>query len=228
MASVKPNTTIKGYQDFVKEVYGINNDRNFNLRDMLSNIERFAMRALKGIRKGDKEKTKINLLISVSWFVSMMNQLHIDLEDAVWNRFPYLCSYCASCPCACKDKKIKKRKRVIIDGSRRPKTFEDFQKMFRKIYPPENRTIEHAGVHLAEEVGELSEAVLAYRGLHEEKDFKNLVLESADLFSCFISVFNSLEVNAIGEISKMFSNNCHVCRNAPCTCNFNNIVNFKS
>lgn len=228
MASVKPDTTIKEYQDFVKEVYGLHNDRNFSLGDMISNVERFAMRALKGIRKDDKEKTKINLLISNSWFFSMTNQLHIDLEDAVWKRFPYLCSYCASCPCACREKAIKTREKVFIDNNKRPKTLEDFQEMFKKIYPPENRTLEHAGVHLAEEVGELSEAVLAYRGLHEDKDFDNLVLESADLFSCFMSVFNSLDISLANEIAEMFSNNCHVCKNAPCTCSFSYVTNFKS
>jgi len=88
MASVKQNTTIREYQNFVKEVYGLSNDRYFNLWDMVINVERFMMRGLKGIRKGDKEKTKINLLIAFSWFMSMMNRLHIDIENQIWKRFP--------------------------------------------------------------------------------------------------------------------------------------------
>lgn len=228
MASVKEGTTIKEYQDFIKEVYGLSNDRYFNVGDMLTNVERFIMRGLKGIRKGDEEKTKINLLISLSWFMSMMNQLHIDIENESWKRFPYLCSYCADCPCSCKEKRPEERRKVFRDESKRPKTLEEFQIMFNKIYPAEKRTLEHAGVHLAEEMGEFSEAILTFRGAHKDGDFENLELETADLLSCFMSVFSSLEMNVAKELSVMFSNNCHVCKNAPCTCNFVDITQFKS
>ena len=228
MAAVKENTTIKEYQNFVKEVYGLSNDRYFSLWDMMSNVQRFMMRGLKGIRKNDKEKIKKNLLITSSWFMSMMSQLHIDIEDQVWKRFPYLCSYCGSCPCSCAERKIITRQNILIDEERRPKTMKEFQNMFNKIYPAEKRTTEQAGVHLAEEAGELSEALLTYRGRHEDKDFKNLELEAADFFSCVMSTFNSLNVNVSEELSKTFSNNCHVCKKAPCTCTFEEITNFES
>lgn len=228
MASVKPNTTISEYQKFVKEVYGLNNDRYFSTWDMITNVERFATRGLKGIRKGDKEKTKLNLLISLSWFASMMNQLHINLENEVWKRFPFLCSYCGSCPCVCKEEKVEKRRKVSIDETRRPKTFEGFQNMFNEIYPAEKRTLEHAGIHLAEELGEFSEATLKYRGSHKDEDFKKIPLETADVFSCFMGVFNSLGPNVAKELSVMFSDNCHACHKAPCECDFTFISEFKS
>jgi hypothetical protein len=79
MPQFKPDSTIKEYQHFVKDVYGLSNDRYFNLQDMLANVERFMTRSLKGIRKGDNEKIKLNLMISLSWFISMMNQLHINI-----------------------------------------------------------------------------------------------------------------------------------------------------
>jgi NTP pyrophosphatase (non-canonical NTP hydrolase) len=228
MAFVKKDTTIKEYQNFVKEVYGLSNERYFNLEDMFINVERFIMRGLKGIRKGDKEKIKINLLIANSWFTSIMNQLHIDLENEVWKRFPYLCSYCASCPCLCKEKRVESRQKVLGDEKKRPKTLEEFQKMFKEIYPPQKRSLEHAGVHLAEELGEFSEAILVYRGERRKEDFEEIKLESADLFSCFMGVFNVLGINVAKELSVIFSNNCHVCKNAPCTCSFIDIIRFKS
>jgi len=228
MARVEENTTIKEYQDFVQEVYGLPNDRYFDLWDMVSNMERFMMRGLKGIRKQDKEKTKINLLIAFSWFMSIMNQLHIDTEKQIWQRFPYLCSYCGSCPCSCKEKHIDKRQGVLADENKRPKTLEEFQAMFEKIYPAESRTLEHAGVHLAEEAGEFSEALLTFRGGHKDEDFKNLEMEAADFFSCIMSVFNSCGMNLAKELSLMFAENCHDCHKMPCICNFKNITSFKS
>lgn len=228
MASIKEDTTIKEYQDFIKEVYGLPNVRHFGLWDMISNMERFTMRGLKGIRKKDQEKTKFNLLISLSWLISITNRLQIDLENEVWQRFPYLCSYCGTCPCSCKERRIKERQKVLADEKKRVKVLKDFQNMFNQIYPAGERTVENAGIHLAEELGEFSEAVLTYRGGHKEKDFEKIEIEAADLFSCFMGVFNSLDINIAKELSNMFSNNCHVCKNAPCTCQFLDITRFKS
>jgi NTP pyrophosphatase (non-canonical NTP hydrolase) len=228
MAAIKKNTSIREVQSFVQEVYGLPNDRYFSIGDMLTNIERFTMRGLKGIRKNDIDRTKLNIIIAYSWFSSIMNHLHIDLETEVWKRFPHICSYCGNCPCACKAKKIQKRGIALKNNNKPPKTLSEFQAMFEKIYPSKERTIEQAGVHLAEEIGEFSEALLISRGLHRDVDFKNVELEAADYFSCIISVFNSLHIDLATELSKIFSNNCHKCHNAPCDCNFNSIVHFNS
>ncbi len=228
MPQVKVNTTIKEYQHFIKDVYELPNDRYFSLQDMLANVERFMMRSLKGIRKNDDDKLKLNLLVSLSWFMSMMNQLHIDIEEEMWKRFPCVCSYCASCPCVCKAQKIQTRQTVTADDGKRPKTMKEFQEMFGKIYPPSNRTLDHAGVHLAEEMGEVTEAILNYRGSHNDDDFRNVILESADLISCIMGVFNSLQIDLAQELSVMFSENCHVCKKVPCACNFIDIIRFKS
>ncbi len=228
MASIKEDTTIKEYQDFVKEVYGLSNDRYFGIWDMLANLERFTMRGLKGVRKEDKDKIKVNLLISFSWLMSMMNQLRINIEDEIWKRFPRVCSYCAQCPCSCKEKKIEKRQKSVVDENKRPKTLRYFQNMFSEIYPPETRTLEHAGIPLAEELGEFAESILIYRGTHKEDDFFKIPLEAADLFSCLMGVFNSFGVNVAKELSIMFSDNCHVCKNNPCKCSFEYIASFQS
>jgi NTP pyrophosphatase (non-canonical NTP hydrolase) len=228
MARIMQEITIKDYQNFINEVYGLPNERHFSLWDMLSNTERFMMRSLKGIRKNDYNKTKINLLISLSWFVSLLNRFHIDLEDAVWKRFPYMCSYCASCPCSCKERELKSRKSITIDDTKRPTTLEDFQNMFKEIYPPSKRTVDHAGIHMAEEFGEFSESILTYMGEHREELFEKIISEAADIFSCIIGLFNSLGMNLAKELSDRFSDNCHICHKSPCECNFNSIVNFKS
>ncbi len=228
MASIKKDSTIREYQNFTNDVYGLNNDRYFSREDMLIQIQRFIMRALKGIRKDDQEKVKTNLLIAFSWFTSLINQWHLNLEDEIWQRFPYLCSYCASCPCACKEKRPEKRRKTVGDEKKRPKTIEDFQVMFEKIYPSGARTLEDAGVHLAEELGEFSEAIMIYRDQHKNEDFEQLKLEAADLFSCFMSVFNSMGTSVVGELSLMFSENCHACNKIPCECSFENIMGFKS
>ena len=229
MPSVTSNTTIREYQKFVGEVYGSNNNRFFDTWDMFSNLLRFTMRGLKGIRKNKHEKVKINLLIAFSWFTSIVNRLNIDLEEEVWKNFPYSCSYCRKCPCICKEEKVIEKRKLPIDDTKRPKTLKEFQIMFEEIYPSKSRTLEHSGVHLGEELGEFSEAILNYRSSeYKESEFEKVKDEAADFFSCMMGVFNSLNVNIAKELSIMFNNNCHVCKKAPCECNFIDVMKFES
>jgi NTP pyrophosphatase (non-canonical NTP hydrolase) len=118
--------------------------------------------------------------------------------------------------------------KVSGNASMRPKTIDGFQSMFGRIYPADTRTLEGAAIHLAEEVGELSEAFHVYIGSHRESNFQNIYDESADFFSCAMGVFNSIDIRYAEELSKLYSDNCHVCKNAPCTCTFDSVNEFKS
>jgi NTP pyrophosphatase (non-canonical NTP hydrolase) len=157
-----------------------------------------------------------------------MNQLDIDLQKTVLERFPYKCSYCGECPCVCKAKKVQKRSAIIRSKHGVPKTLGEMQKMFNDVYPAKTRTLEHAGIHLAEEVGELAEAVLQFRGHHTNKDFEQLKLEAADLYSCFMGVFNSLGVDYHKELVSMFFDGCHACKKTPCACEYDFVVKYRS
>jgi NTP pyrophosphatase (non-canonical NTP hydrolase) len=225
--SVSRDETPGQYSDFVGGVYGVLNDRSYAIWDMLSNMQKFSMRSIKGIRKKDRQEVTANLLLSLSWYTSLMNRLHVGVDDIVWNRFPYLCSYCGRRPCVCKAAKVERRTAVKGIESMRPRTIREFQEMFRKIYPPESRTLEDAGIHLAEEVGELFEAFHMYLGRHRDADFDSILLESADFYSCAMGVFNSLGVDYSDELAGMFPHNCNVCNNAPCTCTFDFVSGYK-
>jgi NTP pyrophosphatase (non-canonical NTP hydrolase) len=228
MASLKRHPTLGEYQTFIYRVYGPANQKHFTADEMLTNINRFTTRGLKGIRKEDRKKTETNLMIAASWMLSLMNQFGIDLDERVWKRFPYHCSYCGKRPCACKINKVKKRIRIQPNSRLRPKTLGEIQAMFGAIYPPSSRTLEHAGIHLAEEMGELSEAVLRFRGSHAEPDFERVKTEAADAFSCFMGVFNSLDFDYEEHVGEFFRNGCHACKSIPCVCDHDVVINFRS
>lgn len=219
--------SIRDLQEFTQEVYGVPDDRQYSLEDLLTHMQRFAMRALKGIRKENVEKTKVNLLISILWEFAIANRLHIDLEEEVWVRFPMLCSYCGKKPCECKKMKGGRRK-VKIDHRLRPKTLGEFQDMFKQIYPDTGRTVVDAGIHFAEEVGEISEAIHNYTGQHMQKQFEEVKLEMADFISCAFGIANSLHIDLAKEFSDMFTNNCHVCHTLPCSCSFTTVATIKT
>ncbi|MEK7515758.1 MAG: hypothetical protein AAB555_02410 [Patescibacteria group bacterium] len=228
MASLKKTGTIRDLQDFIAAIYSLPDDRLYSIWDILTHQQRFAMRALKGIRKNNKEKLKNNLLISLSWLMAVANRLHIDVEDEVWARFPKRCSYCGKLPCACRVIKPTSRARFRTDNNLRPHSIAAFQKMFNDIYPASNRSLADAGVHLAEEVGEVSEAVHAYLGQHHQNQFDEIKLEIADLVSCIYGVANSASIDIAKELAEMYLHNCHMCHQAPCVCNFATVAKLKT
>lgn len=226
MASFKNTGSIRDFKQFTDDVYSLPDDRRYSIHDLLVQQQRFVMRALKGIRKGDIEKLKLNLLIALSF--SMLNRLHIDIEDEVWKRFPYLCSYCGNKPCICKKIKPHSRLKIKINNSLRPKTLAGFQKMFDEIYPADSRTLADAGVHLAEEMGEVSEAIHNYLGQHQEKQFDQIKFELADFISCVFGVANSAKIDVAQELVKMFNNGCHICHRTPCICSYPEVAKLKT
>lgn len=228
MASFKKGQTISDFQKFIATVYALPDDRLYSIWDLLTQEQRFSMRALKGIRKGNIEKIRTNLPISFSWLMAIANRFHIDVEEGVWNRFPMRCSYCGKAPCACKSIKAKKRARFKRDDKLHPHSLGSFQKMFEEIYPAESRTLEHAGVHYAEEVGEVSEAIHNFLGQHLGNQFGEIRLEIADLASCIFGVANSANIDIARELEKMYSNNCHVCHKSPCACKFSAVSKIKT
>lgn len=211
------------FQEFNRVVYGLVDDRLFSLWDLAAQQQRFTMRALKGIRKGDKERIILNLMIAFSFLNALSRRIHINIEEEVWKRFPAVCSYCGKAPCVCKKTKRTKRLKVRANGALRPESMADFQAMFKKIYPPESRTLDHAGVHLAEEIGEVGEAIHNFLGQHKAKQFDDIRFEIADYVSCLFGVANSLNVNLAERLALLFKNNCHVCHKAPCSCTFTTI-----
>ena len=100
--------------------------------------------------------------------------------------------------------------------------------MFNAIYPPENRKLVDAGAHLAEELGEVSEAAHNFLGQHHKSQFAEIKSEIADLISCIFGVANSASIDMAKELEKMFKNNCHVCHKAPCVCDFSSVSKIKT
>ncbi len=228
MAKFIKSQSLAEFQKLIGEIYSLPDDRLYSIWDLLTQQQRFAMRTVKGIRKNDINKLKLNLLISLSWLMAIANRLHIDAENEVWKRFPMICSYCGERPCQCKKTKPTKRKKLKLAHSLRPKNISGFQKMFDLIYPKSERTVSDAGIHFAEEVGEVSETIHNYLGQHKEKQFEEIKFEVADLISCIFGIANSAGINVAEELEKMFSNNCHVCHKIPCICNFTEVRNLRT
>lgn len=221
MPTLTRKSSLTDWQHFVDAVYGVPNNRWFDTADMLTNVHRFAMRGAKFIRKESPDLADMNLTISLSWFLSAANRLGINVAEAVWDRFPYKCSYCNGCPCSCPHLSS-------APTRRRPTTLQGTQAMFGRIYPAGARTMNEAVAHMAEELGEFAEAVMTYRTRHGVGDLDNVALEGADFLSCALGVFNSLDRQVATTVEGLFRTNCHVCHAAPCKCDFDFVMSYRT
>ncbi len=105
MVGLNTTHSLHELQNLIKAVYGLPNKRNFELGEMLTHIQRFSMRGMKSLRKNYTQEAIQNICIAFSWFLSTIERLDIALEQEVWKRFPYCCSYCGNLPCSCAKEK---------------------------------------------------------------------------------------------------------------------------
>lgn len=224
MARFRHDGSIADFQRLIEELYRTPDDQLFSLFQLISVQARFTMRVVKGIRKDDKEMVRRNLLLAFSWLMTVANRMHIDVSTAMWKRFPGVCSYCGEAPCACKTHKVTRRVKIKEELGRKPRTLIAAQEKIGEIYPPSSRTLAHAGIHLAEEMGEVSESVYRYYANPTDKQCEAVKTELADYSSVIFNVANSAGINMGEELSKLYHNNCYDCHTCPCTCDLSHIA----
>jgi len=218
MAKFLQTDSLADFQKLTDVLYTAPDDKLFSLFDLVSILARYSMRTIKGIRKGDMVLTKDSLLKALSWLMTVANRLKIDLDQALWKRFPGVCSYCGDAPCVCQERHVKKRVKIREEHGKKPRTLEATQSKMAEIYPRASRTLEHAGIHLAEEMGEVSEAIRRHYSAPEEKHFASIKSELADYLSCLYNIANSADINVAEELAHRYHNNCYDCHTVPCSC----------
>jgi NTP pyrophosphatase (non-canonical NTP hydrolase) len=144
----------------------------------------------------------------------------------LWAKFPGVCSYCLEAPHSDKCTSLGispdwQRLRVAGAGLPKPSSFGAWQRMFRDIYPEtRNYPAGRVYAHLAEEMGELAEAVRVFEVV--PAFFLN---EAPDVFAWILQIQNSLEANSTtpGEaLETLFCSSypdlCQGCAAEECQC----------
>ncbi|MBA3550848.1 hypothetical protein H0W32_01415 [Patescibacteria group bacterium] len=199
-----------------KELYQVQNDRGcFDPPVMASRMHAHATQILKAVRKVRLDKISYQVCMAFSWAEALANRFHLNLEDEVWNRFPGVCPYCNQPQCRCGQKRPSKRKPVVVDPRLRPSSCHGYQHMFARIYP---QTLPEAASHLAEEVGEVDDAIQNYIGLHRKDLYNHIVLELVDVVTTVFAVATNTNLDLATEMERWFGKGCPGCRRASCDC----------
>lgn len=141
---------------------------------------------------------------SLAWFFPLIDAFNVkSLERIIFRKFPGICPYCRASPHNAVDCKATTGiTEGMLDHQRvteiyreklanLPAGLNQWQEMFQSIYPRGNVTnISHSALGLAEELGELAEAIRVF-----DRHPRYFVGEVADVFSYIMGIANQHVIN---------------------------------
>ncbi len=219
------------WQDHLAVLYKEQNRARSPL-ETLTRVVEMGSGMARGVREDDPDVLKLFAPRTLSWILGLSTQLEVNLEEALWNSYPGVCTHChdgAGCSCRVHPEK----RRRLIDKNEiqslqqkmtMPQSLPDWQAMFKRIYSTMNRTLgaEKCVLHFLEELGEVSEAI-RYKIAPDspypaEKIDVMLRNELSDLFAWFIGLTNMKRMEIDAYMRDIYEYSCPECGKSPCTC----------
>lgn len=207
-------SSLQAFQELNKEIYRRTNDRNFDDWALFCYVLRHVTRGLKNVRKKDHKTTQWHLCMALSWSLGLFNRLHVNLASRMWKAFPGHCPYCLTAPCSCSERR-QERLPPKEPSCQEPKSICQWQEMFARIYPG---TLQESAIHLAEETGEVGEALRNFLATHRKAWFEKTVEEMIDLVTNIFAVANRLNIDLAGGMAHSFEGGCPGCLHQSCRC----------
>jgi NTP pyrophosphatase (non-canonical NTP hydrolase) len=167
---------------------------------------------------------------ALSWWLALCGRVGVaSVETLLWTKFPYVCPYCRlrqhqTDPCDAA-KRVGQLDWVALDAigqrdrTHRPQSIEQWQRMFRTIYPRTDMDQSAATfARMTEELGELAEAV---RVFNAEPSY--FISEAADLFAWLMQLQNQFDrdgsnLTAGRLFAAEFPDRCRSCQQKTCVC----------
>lgn len=211
--------TVREFQQMNAYIYGEANKRYGDAELILRLLEEIAV-IMEIARKDELEVMPRHLSRIFSWLCAIANRLGIDLQEALWNKYPGVCPYCLrneNCACAIEhpnipDKELALR-RFRRDRASEPKTLAEHQVLHHKLYYRQNRRIFviQTAAHIAEEAGEISREF-------RHKNPAGLQDEMADVVSWIFAVANRCGFELADAAWIQFPYECEKCHHMVCDC----------
>jgi len=121
-------------------------------------------------------------------------QCGVDMEKAVWGKYPNLCSYCLTQPCLCGPRKSGPHKHLNTPPPSEGLALGNLQRMLGNIYPNHTSLLQEC-LDVIEETAESSLEVWS------SKDPCRIEEEFADIFARLMRVGNTLGIPLEGMIT---------------------------
>lgn len=212
---------LKDWQAMFKRIFGERNKEFYTPAECLLHILEETRGIAKSLRREeDAEEMTERLATIFGWLVAVLNYLEIDMEDALWFKYPGICPYCfakKNCFCISNEHKYDPDE-VNLNHSRRdtkrmPRSLSKQQKLFKEIYGKVNAIMMRQQIwnHFMEELGEMS-----YELRHKNK--QQLKEESADVLAWLIAFCIRIDVDLDEIVWHTYHGECNVCAKDVCEC----------
>ncbi|MDP3726566.1 MAG: MazG nucleotide pyrophosphohydrolase domain-containing protein [bacterium] len=214
--------TVAEFQKMFDHIYRRKNNKLYSNTALMYRLAEEILSALELARKDYRTQFKTQLPNVFSWSCAFANRLRINLHEALWKKFPGVCSYCSrdiDCVCGTEHPSIPDKETVLRRlrrdrEGREPKTLRDHQELHARLYKWQNARILPIQVvaHLAEEAGEVMKE-FRHGKLHEVQ------MEMADVASWIFAIATRLELDPIDELVwRQYPYECSRCHKDRCVC----------
>lgn len=235
---LRTNWSLSQWQHRLSEMFG-NINKQRNPLETFARVTEIATGISRGVREEDKEILKKFVPRFLAWLLGLSTQLGIDLEEAVYNSYPGVCTYCRlpeGCTCKLKrttDERISDPNEIEELQSRhpRPTNLLEWVGMFAHIYHDINKNTGRLQMlgHFMEELGEVCEIIRFHLTLDEDLERWNVTLsrtdiekllpqEFADLFAWLCGLANSMGIEIDAFMKDIYQPNCPECAKPVCEC----------
>lgn len=222
-----PPISLKDFQEMFKDIYLEKDKRDYSAEDMIIHMVEELTLLARWVRKEQMFSNLIPPQESIArffaWLCGFCNFVSIDLEEAIFQKYPGYCPYCKrseNCMCITFTQEMtSQQKHFLLEEKENQKTMprelKEWQEMFRKIYGRINRlqTIIQILLHLYEEISEFSRAWRL-----REKEKEEVKKEIADIFAWLCALCNKLNIDLQEIVKKRYPGVCDVCGKRPCEC----------
>jgi NTP pyrophosphatase (non-canonical NTP hydrolase) len=178
-------------------------------------------------RKKKRESVSVDsaLCKALGWFFPLMAKYRVSsVEELVYRKYPYACPYCRRCPHEDAVCKTVRGTQGTVDHAalkqkyqdnlhRRPKSLNEWQRMFAEIYPRSVNEQFRSTVGLFEELGELAEGCRVF-----ERHPKYFAGEAADVFSYLMGIANEHALRVDQADDRKFSFEDEMIKSYPGLC----------
>jgi NTP pyrophosphatase (non-canonical NTP hydrolase) len=233
----RTNWSIAQWQTHLTKMYGNVNDKRRPL-ETFARVTEMATGISRGVREEEKEIMKKFFPRFLAWLIGLSSQVNVDLEQAIWDSYPGVCTYCRkpkNCTCKLGPKQPRIHQTEEIDKLQaqypKPDNLLDWVAMFARIYEGINRETGRMKMlgHFMEELGEVCEAIrfhlvpagdlVTWKVEVSHEQIEDLLRqELSDLFAWFCGLTYHMGVELDAYMKEIYQAVCPVCINIECTC----------
>lgn len=232
---------LQEWSEMFKDIYFHTKNYGRSKHELLSHLVKvFGLGSHYLIREANTSQSQEYTAKLFAWYCALATRLGIDLERALWEKYPGVCPRCQESRCACTSnpEPIDQEALAIIAMERinnKPANLRQWQNLFASIYtgPDGKETIADPRnlmpkifSRIAEELGEIAEALLMDPVIDPDaaQVMRNEMADLGAWIFCLVNNLHKVQPDSspgvfLADIAwNLYPGKCHRCNEFKCIC----------